>query len=65
MREWARRNDHAIEAYFWIAQSVPAWYFGWIDKPRYISFLSIYALVKACWAAHHSKKGRKEEINAG
>lgn len=67
MREWwarVRQNDNFLEAVFWGVQLIPAEIFGYIFSIRYLSYLSVYALIKACMATHHGKKNR-EETDAG
>ena len=55
-----RKYDNAIEAAFWAVQLIPAVYFGYITSISYVSILSVYALVKGCWAAHQAKMARME-----
>lgn len=53
------KNVNLYEAIAWVAQTPPAFHFGWIDSNRYIAVLSIYALVKGCMASHHGKRAEK------
>lgn len=48
---------------FWLLLAVPAWYFGWLNSVRFVSFLSLWALVETSWAAFRADrptKGDKE-----
>jgi len=60
VRRWVRRRNQALEAGFWALQTIPAEYYGYIFSVRYLSYVSIYALVKGCWTAHKAEQARRE-----
>jgi hypothetical protein len=49
---------------FWIAMCVPSIAFGWVDSVRYVSFLSLWALVAGHWSTWQAARVevRQEEI---
>jgi hypothetical protein len=41
---------------FWVAMCVPSIALGWVDSVKYVSFLSLWALIASHWAAWQSAR---------
>lgn len=50
-----RRINGALTI-FWVVMCFPSIMLGWIDSVRYVSFLSLWALIASHWAAWQSAR---------
>ena len=76
LREWWKsRQARIYQAYhgwgiwFWVLMVGAAWYFGWLDSVRFVSLLSIWALVETKFGAWQGSRAevkveQTEEIKA-
>ena len=52
----AMRKINGWLTIFWVAMCVPSIAFDWISSVKYVSFLSLWALIASHWAAWQSAR---------
>lgn len=56
-----RKTVHKVGLWLFAVQIPPAWALGWLEEVRYVSLLSIYAIVVAHWSALEATKPPEKE----
>ena len=59
--DWAKsphamRRINGVLTIFWIVVCIPAFALGWVDSVKFVSFLSLWALIASHWAAWQSAR---------
>ena len=52
----AMRRINGVLTLFWIVMCFPAFILGWVDSVKFVSFLSLWALIASHWAAWQSAR---------
>lgn len=58
MARWLREYRHLIEAYIWVALSVPS-VLWWKDSILWVISISLYANYKTAISAYEGRRARK------
>ena len=52
----AMRKINGVLTIFWVVMCFPSVLLGWVDSVKYVSFLSLWALIASHWAAWQSAR---------
>lgn len=52
----AMRRINGVLTLFWVGMCVPSFMFGWVDSVKYVSGLSLWALIASHWSAWQSAR---------